>query len=109
MPAFTAVSACLRPCVIATPPGEGQQIDIGMLDTHVAWLANQAMNYLATGENPPRLGNEHPNIVPYQVFATADGYVMLSVANDPAFARFCETFDLEHLLEDERSRRMRRG
>ena len=48
--------------------GEGQQIDIGMLDTHVAWLANQAMNYLATGENPPRLGNQHPNIAPYQVF-----------------------------------------
>ena len=44
--------------------GEGQQIDIGMLDTHVAWLANQGMNYLATGENPPRLGNQHPNIAP---------------------------------------------
>ena len=48
--------------------GQGQQIDIGMLDTHVAWLANQGMNYLATGENPARLGNQHPNIVPYQVF-----------------------------------------
>ena len=48
--------------------GEGQHIDIGMLDTHVAWLANQGMNYLATGENPARLGNQHPNIVPYQVF-----------------------------------------
>ncbi len=57
--------------------GRGQQIDIGMLDTHVAWLANQGMNYLATGENPPRLGNQHPNIVPYQVFATSDGYVVL--------------------------------
>ena len=54
--------------------GQGQQIDIGMLDTHVAWLANQGMNYLATGENPARLGNQHPNIVPYQVFPTADGY-----------------------------------
>ena len=82
--------------------GEGQQIDIGMLDTHVAWLANQAMNYLATGENPPRLGNQHPNIVPYQVFATADGYVMLSVGNDPTFARFCKAFGIEHLLKDER-------
>jgi crotonobetainyl-CoA:carnitine CoA-transferase CaiB-like acyl-CoA transferase len=82
--------------------GEGQQIDIGMLDAHVAWLANQAMNYLATGENPPRLGNQHPNIVPYQVFATADGYVMLSVGNDPTFERFCKTFGIEHLLKDER-------
>jgi crotonobetainyl-CoA:carnitine CoA-transferase CaiB-like acyl-CoA transferase len=82
--------------------GEGQQIDIGMLDTHVAWLANQGMNYLATGENPPRLGNQHPNIVPYQVFATADGFMVLSVGNDPTFKRFCENFGLEHLLADDR-------
>ncbi len=82
--------------------GQGQQIDIGMLDTHVAWLANQAMNYLATGENPPRLGNQHPNIVPYQVFATADGYIVLSVGNDPTFQRFCENFGLPHLLQDTR-------
>ena len=82
--------------------GQGQQVDIGMLDTHVAWLANQGMNYLATGENPPRLGNQHPNIVPYQVFPTADGFLVLSVGNDPTFKRFCETFGLEHLLSDER-------
>src|SRR6202051_1081507 len=82
--------------------GQGQQIDIGMLDTHVAWLANQGMNYLATGENPARLGNQHPNIVPYQVFPTEDGYMVLSVGNDPTFKRFCEAFALTHLLEDER-------
>jgi crotonobetainyl-CoA:carnitine CoA-transferase CaiB-like acyl-CoA transferase len=82
--------------------GQGQQIDIGMLDTHVAWLANQGMNFLATGENPTRLGNQHPNIVPYQVFPTADGHVVLSVGNDPTFKRFCEAFSLTHLLEDER-------
>ena len=82
--------------------GIGQQIDIGMLDTHVAWLANQGMNYLATGENPARLGNQHPNIVPYQVFPTQDGYMVLSVGNDPTFKRFCEAFDLTHLLADER-------
>jgi crotonobetainyl-CoA:carnitine CoA-transferase CaiB-like acyl-CoA transferase len=82
--------------------GQGQQIDIGMLDTHVAWLANQGMNYLATGENPPRLGNQHPNIVPYQVFPTADGHMVLSVGNDPTFKRFAEAFGLTHLLEDER-------
>jgi crotonobetainyl-CoA:carnitine CoA-transferase CaiB-like acyl-CoA transferase len=82
--------------------GQGQQIDISMLDTHVAWLANQGMNYLATGENPVRLGNQHPNIVPYQVFPTADGHMVLSVANDPTFKRFCEAFALTHLLEDER-------
>ncbi len=82
--------------------GQGQQIDIGMLDTHVAWLANQGMNYLATGENPPRLGNQHPNIVPYQVFPTEDGFVVLSVGNDPTFKRFCDAFGLQHLLEDAR-------
>jgi crotonobetainyl-CoA:carnitine CoA-transferase CaiB-like acyl-CoA transferase len=80
--------------------GRGQQIDIGMLDTHVAWLANQGMNYLATGENPPRLGNQHPNIVPYQVFPTADGFVVLSVGNDPTFRRFCDGFGLSHLLDE---------
>ena len=73
-----------------------------MLDTHVAWLANQGMNYLATGENPPRLGNQHPNIAPYQVFPTADGYMVLSVGNDPTFQRFCKAFGLEHLLADPR-------
>jgi crotonobetainyl-CoA:carnitine CoA-transferase CaiB-like acyl-CoA transferase len=82
--------------------GEGQQIDIGMLDTHVAWLAYQAMNYLATGENPPRLGNQHPNIVPYQVFPTRDGYVVLSIGNDATFKRFCDSVGLSHLLADAR-------
>jgi crotonobetainyl-CoA:carnitine CoA-transferase CaiB-like acyl-CoA transferase len=82
--------------------GQGQQIDIGMLDTHVAWLANQGMNYLATGEDPARLGNQHPNIVPYQVFPTADGHIVLSVGNDPTFKRFCEALHLTHLLEDAR-------
>lgn len=82
--------------------GMGQQIDIGMLDTHVAWLANQGMNYLATGENPPRLGNQHPNIVPYQVFPTGDGFMVLSIANDPTFRRFCTEFGLGDLLSDER-------
>ena len=82
--------------------GQGQQVDIGMLDTHVAWLANQGMNYLATGQNPPRLGNQHPNIVPYQVFPTKDGYLVLSVGNDPTFKRFCENTGQASLLDDPR-------
>ena len=81
---------------------EGQFIDIGMLDTHVGWLANQGMNYLATGENPERIGNQHPNILPYQVMPTSDGYIVLSVGNDPTFARFCKLAECEELLEDER-------
>jgi crotonobetainyl-CoA:carnitine CoA-transferase CaiB-like acyl-CoA transferase len=84
--------------------GQGQQVDIGMLDTHVAWLANQGMNYLAKGENPARLGNQHPNIVPYQVFATEDGFIVLSIGNDPTFARFCGEFGLTGLLTDDRFR-----
>jgi len=82
--------------------GEGQHLDISMLDAHVAWLANQGMNYLATGQNPDRLGNQHPNIVPYQVMPSADGYFVLSVANDPTFQRFCKVAGCEQLLEDER-------
>lgn len=82
--------------------GLGQQIDIGMLDTNLAWLANQGMNYLATGENPARLGNQHPNIVPYQVFATSDGFIVLSIGNDPTFVRFCTNFGLEELPADSR-------
>jgi len=82
--------------------GQGQQIDIGMLDTHVAWLANQGINYLATGENPPRLGNQHPNIAPYQEFPTKDGYIILAVGNDPTFERFCKAFGQEALLADPR-------
>ena len=82
--------------------GQGQQIDIGMLDTHVAWLANQGMNYLATGQNPARLGNDHPNIVPYQVFPTANGFIVLSIGNDATFKRFCDNFGLDGLLQDPR-------
>ena len=82
--------------------GRGQQIDIGMLDTSVAWLANQGMNYLATGENPQRLGNAHPNIAPYQVFETADGAIMITIGNDPTFQRFCNKFGVPELAIDTR-------
>ncbi len=80
--------------------GEGQFIDIGMLDTHVAWLANQGMNYLSTDKNPERLGNQHPNIVPYQVMPTSDGYIVLSVGNDPTFERFCKLAGEEKLINN---------
>ena len=66
--------------------GQGQQIDISLLDSQVAILANQAMNYLVTGKSPQRMGNAHPNIVPYQVFATSDGHVILAVGNQNQFA-----------------------
>jgi crotonobetainyl-CoA:carnitine CoA-transferase CaiB-like acyl-CoA transferase len=82
--------------------GKGQNIDISMLDAHVAWLANQGMNYLSTGESPERLGNQHPNILPYQVMPTNDGYFVLSVGNDATFERFCVVAGCEYLLEDPR-------
>ncbi len=82
--------------------GQGQHIDMALLDVQVATLANQAMNYLASGDNPRRLGNAHPNIVPYQAFETADGFIILAVGNDSQFARFCELAQRPGLAADER-------
>ncbi len=70
--------------------GRGQYIDMALLDTQVAWLANQNTNYLIGGEVPVRMGNAHPNVVPYQTFATQDGSIILAVGNDGQFKRFCE-------------------
>ncbi|WP_353234795.1 CoA transferase [Diaphorobacter ruginosibacter] len=70
--------------------GEGQHIDISLLDTQIAWLVNAGTNYLADRKPPTRLGNGHPNIVPYQVFPTADAPMILAVGNDAQFRRFCE-------------------
>jgi crotonobetainyl-CoA:carnitine CoA-transferase CaiB-like acyl-CoA transferase len=69
--------------------GTGEWIDIALLDTQVAVLANQALNYLVGGTAPVRLGNAHPNIVPYQAFATKDGHLILAVGNDDQFGKFC--------------------
>ncbi|MGE0014308.1 MAG: CaiB/BaiF CoA transferase family protein [Azoarcus sp.] len=82
--------------------GEGQFIDMALLDVQVACLANQAMNYLTTGNNPKRLGNAHPNIVPYQDFPTADGYMILAIGNDGQFARFCAEAGQPGLATDAR-------
>ena len=82
--------------------GEGQYIDMALLDVQVATLANQAMNYLATGNNPKRLGNAHPNIVPYQSFETANGFMILAIGNDAQFQRFCELAERPELAGDER-------
>lgn len=82
--------------------GEGQHIDIALLDVQAAALANQASNFLVSGRAPERLGNAHPNIVPYEAFATSDGHIVLAVGNDGQFARFCEVAGLEHLVADDR-------
>lgn len=82
--------------------GEGQYIDVALMDVQVACLANQAMNYLVSGNSPARLGNAHPNIVPYQSFETSDGYMILAVGNDAQFAKFCQEAGQPELAEDER-------
>lgn len=82
--------------------GVGQHIDVALLDVQVACLANQAMNYLCSGRVPARLGNAHPNIVPYQDFPTADGHFILAVGNDGQFGRFCEVAGLVELASDAR-------
>lgn len=99
MYASVSICAALRSREIT---GEGQAIDIGMLDTTVATTANQALNYLASGENPPRLGNEHPNIAPYQVFPTADGNIIIACGSEQQYQRFCKLLDRPDLIEDER-------
>jgi crotonobetainyl-CoA:carnitine CoA-transferase CaiB-like acyl-CoA transferase len=82
--------------------GVGQHLDLALLDTQVAFLANQAMNYLATGEAPGRLGNAHPNIVPYQTFKTSDGDIILACGNDNLFNKFCEVAGCQPLAQDAR-------
>ena len=82
--------------------GFGQHIDLALLDSQVAMLANQNLNFLTSGAAPGRAGNAHPNIVPYQTFATADGHLILAVGNDGQFRRFCELADSPELAADAR-------
>ncbi len=82
--------------------GAGQYIDLALLDVQVAALTNQAMNYLVGERVPQRMGNAHPNIVPYQAFATEDGYLMLAVGNDTQFRRLCELLGQAELAADPR-------
>lgn len=82
--------------------GRGQHLDMSLLDCATAMLANQAMNYLATGTSPVRLGNDHPNIAPYQVMAVSDGHIILAVGNDGQFQRLCDALDLPDLKVDAR-------
>ncbi len=82
--------------------GHGQHVDVALLDTMVAMLANQNLNYLVSGKVPTRLGNAHPNIVPYQVFAVRDGHIMLAVGNDGQFLKLCTLLGMPSLAADPR-------
>ncbi len=84
--------------------GEGQHIDLALVDAQMAWLINEGTNFLTSGKAPERRGNAHPNIVPYDAFQTSDGYFLLAVGNDAQFARFCDAFGLSDLAADEKYR-----
>ncbi len=99
MYAVSAISAALYE---RETSGKGQYIELALLDTLVAWLANQSMNFLVSGRPPQRQGSAHPNIVPYQPFGTADGRLMLAVGNDRQFVRFCAIAGCPELARDER-------
>jgi len=97
--ALSAILAALR---VRDLTGQGQRIDMSLLDSHLAWLGNVGSNYLLSGEIPPRYGNAHPNIVPYQALATADGWVIVAVGNDAQWIRFCDAIGRLDLVEDPR-------
>ena len=99
MYATVAILAALRH---RDATGEGQHIDMALLDTQVAMLANLGANYLATGTPPRRAGNAHQNIVPYQVFEASDGHLILAVGNDGQFAKFCEIAGCPQFATDPR-------
>ena len=95
-----AATAILAAVIHASRTGEGQHIDMSLFDVSVASLANQALNYLVSGDVPGRLGNAHPNIVPYQAFATEDGHIILAVGNDSQFQKFCGVAGLAGVADD---------
>jgi crotonobetainyl-CoA:carnitine CoA-transferase CaiB-like acyl-CoA transferase len=102
MTGMYAASAILAALRHRDQTGEGQHIDLCLADVQTAWLANEGTNYLLSGKNPLRRGNQHPNIVPYQVFEVADGHVIVAVGNDQQFRRFCAIIGHEHLAADAR-------
>ena len=98
---YASVAVCAALAHRATS-GKGQHLDLALFDSLVAVLANQGANYLATGEPPGRLGNDHPNIAPYQVFRTKDGSLILACGNDNLFRKFCEVAGCTSLPDDAR-------
>jgi crotonobetainyl-CoA:carnitine CoA-transferase CaiB-like acyl-CoA transferase len=99
MYATVAILAALRHRDLT---GQGQAIDMALLDTQVAMLANLGANYLVTGTAPKRMGNAHQNIVPYQVFEVADGHIILAVGNDSQYVKFCDVAGIPELARDSR-------
>ena len=99
MYALSAILAALYHC---QQTGDGQYIDISLADTQIAWLVNQASNYLISGDIPKPQGNQHPNITPYQTFLCCDGHVVIAVGNDCQFQRFCDILNISAMSRDNR-------
>ena len=97
-----SVAAIQAALIHVMKTGEGQMIDMALLDVQAGVMANQNLNYLVSGKSPVRLGNAHPNISPYEVMPTADGHLILAVGNDGQFARLCTILGLEGVTDDER-------
>lgn len=102
MTGLYATVAILSALAARNKTGRGQHIDVALLDVQIASLANQASNYLVGGSAPTRMGNAHPNIVPYQDFPTADGYMIIAVGNDRQFASFCNVLGHSEWAADQR-------
>jgi formyl-CoA transferase len=98
---YASIAVCAA-LVHRAQTGVGQHLDLALLDSLVAVLANQGANYLATGSPPGRLGNDHPNIAPYQVFRTADGSLILACGNDNLFGKFCDVAGCQGLAQEAR-------
>ena len=97
-----AVSSMLAALHHRHETGKGQHIDLALLDTQISWLVNEGLNYLTSGKVPHRIGNEHPNIVPYNVMPTSDGHFILAVGNDGQFRKFCDFAGAPELADDPR-------
>ncbi|MDI7863757.1 CoA transferase [Rhizobiaceae bacterium n13] len=97
-----AVAAIEAALIHALKTGEGQLVDMALLDVQAAVLANQNMNYLVSGKPPARMGNAHPNISPYEVVPASDGHLILAVGNDGQFRRLCAILGIEPVADDER-------
>ncbi len=97
-----ATSAVLAALFQRTQTGQGEWLDLALLDVAVAMNANQAANFLVSGVSPKRTGNAHPNLAPYEVFRASDGFFILAIGNDMQFARFCEFCGRPELAQDER-------
>lgn len=102
MTGLYATNAIQAALIERTNSGRGQHIDLALLDVQIACLANQASNYLVGGMVPQRMGNAHPNIVPYQDFPTADGNMILTIGNDGQFRKFCEVAGKGEWADDDR-------